>query len=212
MKNTRLLLITILLLLNVSYADTASDLGSLIDNMSSLEGSFTYQIHSNLDVNDNDVNFNGKIIIKKPSMFMWEPSDISEPIIISNGEKIFIQDRELEQIIIKSFHQYISNSFFDVLFSKVSSLKKVYTIEKSEVQKHEVFKLIPINKKDSDFEMINLSFADNLLKSIIIVNYLGQKIEINLYDLKINESIQIDIFNPKLDDQNIEIIDETEGL
>ncbi|GAB4223067.1 MAG: outer membrane lipoprotein chaperone LolA [Francisella sp.] len=203
MKKVIIYFIFFLSIINISFADPSNSLIEKIKNINSMSANFTQKMIDGQ--NNNNVNSKGYMTLKKPQYFKWETTSPNKQIIISNGEKLFIYDGDLEQLIIKKVSNDIAQYPYLILLSKnADNINKLFKVS----QKGEnTYILKP--KDDQMIDNIKIQFTPtNQLKYLEISTSLHQLTQIDFSNTKINENINNTTFNFKAP-KGTDIIDET---
>ncbi|AJC48639.1 outer membrane lipoprotein chaperone LolA [Allofrancisella guangzhouensis] len=196
----------ILLILTTSVCFAKSDTTSLIDklnNIDSMSASFTQKL---IDGQNNNINSEGFIFLKKPYFFKWVTQSPNNQEIVSNGKKLWIYDSDLEQLIIKKVSDNIAQfPYLILLADNANNIGKIFNIQ----QKGDNSYIL----KPKDNEMINsitIKFDNkNQLNYLNISTSLHQYTQINFSEVKTNiPDIKNDEFH-FIPPEGTDIIDET---
>ena len=165
---------------------------SYFEKPKTLQANFIQHI---LDENNRIVeSMNGKFYVDKPQKVRWEYLEPYEQIFLADGINFISYDIDLNQVIIKSQKQIFNQSQV-VLFLNDDELLEYYKIEKIS-QEADIFwitlKSVEDNQPNNQFL---LGFSEGLLVQILLVDTIGQTININIKDIKINEPIPASLFN-----------------
>lgn len=191
--------------INISFADAAHDLVKKITNIQSMTANFTQKLVDH--DSDNNTSSKGHMSLKKPKFFKWVTTSPNNQEIISNGNRLWIYDGDLEQLIVKRVSNNIAQYPYLILLSKNSdNIEKLFTVnEKS----NNTYILKP--KNDEMINSITIRFKDNdQLKSLAISTSLNQNTQIDFSDIKMNTDIKDSSFNFKAP-KDVDVIDETKS-
>jgi outer membrane lipoprotein-sorting protein len=170
--------ITIINICFISNAKTIEDVENYLNDIKTFRANFL-QLDSLGNITE------GKILISKPGKFKWDYS--SQPIqIISDGKTIVFYDKELEQ---SSFLD-IEDSIASLLAEADINLKKDLNI--LEFITNESGTFITVSKPNKkDVKQMKLYFQHDSFKitKIDVLDYNNNKIEINFFDIEINNKI-----------------------
>jgi len=119
----------------------------------------------------------GVLYLQKPGKFKWEYSN-QEQLIVSDGEKIYFQMNDLEQVIERDFQQAIETVPSLVLVSDLSKLDALFDVDaKKSFGNVDIFYLTP-KAAQSTYSSIVLSFMESNLLSLKIIDGIGQSTEV----------------------------------
>lgn len=194
--------------LSVSYADSASiTLDQLLKNTQSIQANFIEDLLDNSGKSLQQTQ--GRMYLETPGMFRWEATQPNSQLIIANGTKLWVYDKDLEQVTIRRLgaeagetpalllsdsHPALDNTF-QVSYAKGSSA----TLQK--------FMLIP-KDKSSMYAYIQMVFSGNQIREMRMQDHLGHTTLIKFQNVKTNSSLPHSLFKftpPK----NVDVIDET---
>jgi outer membrane lipoprotein carrier protein len=183
-----------LLLLN--SANAASSTKQLLDkfftDLNTLSANFE-QVVQNSQLNATE-NASGRLWIQRPGKFRWNYDLPYLQEIVSDGEKVWIYDADLEQVTIKKVNKTLGNTPA-LLLSNNAPLEESFIIQ--EMDKGLSLSWIALLPKDSEagFTSIRLGFDENLLKQMILEDNLGQTTRLTFSSLKRNIQIDSNLFN-----------------
>ena len=169
-----------------SYAggtDASAELYMKLTRMQSLSAHFQQIVNDHEGYVTQDVK--GRFHVRQPNKIYWETFAPYEQIVVSNGEKLWIYDSDLEQVTVQEATDL--EGPLALLSESLEALQAKYNISQSTTGIEKVFQLVPkINDESSSFSVVRFSFADEHLKSISIVDKLRQTTEIRLNELQVN--------------------------
>lgn len=178
-----------------SYAEAEKrdDLEVFMQDLKSLHAEFSQQVLSaEGTVRETST---GKVDIERPGKFYWEYEKPYRQTIIANGEKIWVYDKDLEQVTIKSFKQALGSTPA-LLFSSGGDLHEAFDIEElaTENQGESLFELTPKDTQ-AQFESMYLNFTNGALQSLELHDNLGQISTITFLNQQRNVQISPELFN-----------------
>ncbi|MEY3219659.1 MAG: outer rane lipoprotein chaperone LolA [Pseudomonadota bacterium] len=172
---------------------TRDDLEIFMQDLKSLHADFTQQVLSTEGtVRETST---GKVDIERPGKFYWEYEKPYRQTIVANGEKIWVYDKDLAQVTIKSFKQALGSTPA-LLFSSGGDLNEAFDIEEleSEVEGTSLFELIPKDEQ-AQFESMYLNFVNGGLQTLELHDNLGQTSTISFLNQQRNVPISPELFN-----------------
>ncbi len=169
------------------------DLEVFMQDLKSLHAEFSQQVLSaEGTVRETST---GKVNIERPGKFHWEYEKPYRQTIVANGEKIWVYDKDLEQVTIKSFKQALGSTPA-LLFSSGGDLHEAFDIEEleTEVEGESLFELIPKDEQ-AQFESMYLNFTNGVLQDLELHDNLGQISTITFLNQQRNVQIAPEFFN-----------------
>ena len=127
----------------------------------------------------------GQFSLKRPGKFSWDYKQPYAQQIVSNGQKIWIYDSELEQVSVKPYSDVLSGAPV-ILLDQRRDLDQEFVVEdKGQVDDQYWVSLTP-RKDDNEFKNIRVGMDDKQLRTIMLVDAFEQTTIIEFEHLKIN--------------------------
>jgi outer membrane lipoprotein carrier protein len=118
----------------------AGDLENIIDRLSSVDSFHADFIQKSTDDTGHLLHSStGEFWIKKPGMLYFHIKDPDESIMVSNGDKLWFYDVPLNQVIIKSFEEFLKDSPIKLIMYNQNKKWKSYEVK----QLGDSFKITP---------------------------------------------------------------------
>ncbi len=135
----------------------------------------------------------GQFYLQRPSRFRWEYSMPYAQSIIADGEKLWIYDRDLEQVTVNSLATALSNTPARLLSGDIH-LDEEYRIEdRGELNGLNWLSLEPL-EEEGQFSTIRLGFDKQGLKTMAVADNFGQVTRIDFFAIERNIEIDPDQF------------------
>jgi len=116
---------------------------------------------------------NGVFIFARPGKFIWTYQKPYEQILQADGEKLFIYDKDLNQVTIKTLGNAIGSSPAAILFGS-NDLEKNFTLSEGGLREGiEWLQAIP-KAKDTSFEKIGIGLKDGVPVAMELRDSFGQ--------------------------------------
>lgn len=208
MRSLRAFFIIILLTLsNTPYAQSATDFASLLNAVKTMQADFKQIIY---DERDKAVQTAfGSMAFERPGKFRWHAKKPIPQLIIANGNKLWIYDPDLQQVMIRSLQKAAGETPALLLSHVSASIDRDFAItEMPEKQSGwRWFQLKP-RKKESMFEAIHMGFVSNQIREMQLRDQLGHVTKIQFTHAKINQVLPLSTFEFN-HPSNVDVIDET---
>lgn len=190
MRLTRMLLITLLAILSFplqAAEDVAIQrLTTLLNQAQTISGRFS---QLTLDGSGTQLQETaGEMALKRPGQFRWHTDAPMEQLLISNGEKIWLYDPDLQQVTIQKMDQRLTHTPALLLSGDVSKIAESFDITLKEGGNVVDFILKP-KAADSLFESLRLSFRGGVINDMQLIDNVGQRTNILFLGVKLNPSI-----------------------
>lgn len=195
LRNFYFVLIALFGIQSLAFAATEQEsinqLSKLLDQAQSMTGKFS---QLTLDATGTRLQeTNGDLALKRPGLFRWHTSAPQEQLLISDNQKIWLYDPDLEQMTVQKMDKRMSHTPALLLSGKVSDIQKSFKISSKQVGATISFTLIP-KAKDSLFNSLTLSFVEKTIKGMQLTDNVGQKTNIVFKDIKMNTPVDSQLF------------------
>ncbi|WPC03224.1 outer membrane lipoprotein chaperone LolA [Pseudomonas benzenivorans] len=130
----------------------------------------------------------GQLALKRPGLFRWHTDEPMEQLLVSNGEKVWLYDPDLEQVTIQTLDQRLTHTPALLLSGDVSKISENFEISHKEGGSVVDFTLKP-KAKDSLFDSLRLSFRSGVLNDMQLIDSIGQRTNILFLNVQMNESL-----------------------
>ncbi|MEO1890043.1 MAG: outer membrane lipoprotein chaperone LolA [Cycloclasticus sp.] len=186
---------TLLLLISFVTPGFSSDglliLENHLQNYNKLSGQFTQIISSQTSNNTNSST--GEFWIKKPNKFRWHYSSPYIQEIISNGEKVWVYDEDLEQVSIKNSSQSVDSSPLAIILGSASLGD---SFEVSPIKNDDLLEWLKLTPKNdsSGFEYISIGFENGILARMIMADNFGQTTHLLFTDVAVHSNMDDTLF------------------
>lgn len=150
-----------------------------------------------------------RLMMQKPDHFYWKTLEPYEELMVTNGEKLWVYEPDLDQVTIREFETDLSRSPVLLLNGDAESLSKAFEISRHVMldDLHVQYVLLP---KDPASLVLRLSlvFVDDVLEEMQYENSLGAKTSLTFSNLEVNVDIDSGLFEFE-PPAGIDIIDTT---
>ncbi|MBX2886423.1 MAG: outer membrane lipoprotein chaperone LolA [Granulosicoccus sp.] len=169
----------LLLLPGILAAEDLSRLTNFTDNLESFSANFEQTLY-NAD-SDPLKSSTGSIILKRPGRFVWDYKTPDLQTIVSDGEKVWLYDQELEQVTVSPLTERASGTPLALLMGG-TPLDDAFAIKAlGEAEGIAWFELTP-KTSDTDFEQIFLGLNDAGLAVMELRDSFDQATQIRFSD------------------------------
>lgn len=132
---------------------------------------------------------------QKPDKIFWTAYEPASQIIVSDGSRLWLYDRDLEQVIIEPYSDNPSDNPISLLLGDVELLFDSFklleqrTLADSTLQ----FSLKPVTL-NSLYTFLEIGFKDGILSAISFQDNLGQTTQLLLKEFKLNPLFKDNFF------------------
>ncbi len=166
-----------------------------LNDITTFEASFEQSLIS--ESNELQELSNGKFSLSRPGKFRWDYVKPYEQSIIADGKKIWIYDKDLEQVTVRDMNEILADSPALLLSNEVE-ISEEFVVNKlpatSGKERLEWFLLKP-KEQDKQYADIRLAFDNANLKVMELRDNFGQLTRIIFSDQKRNQKLDQSLFN-----------------
>ena len=173
-----------------SAPDGIARLEAFLDGVHSLTATFKQELTTeNERVQQTDT---GSLSLKRPNRFRWTYEGPAELVIVADGARLWIYDKELAEVTVTPFDDSVGTSPA-VLLSGDRNVREDFDVVQSYTRDAlDWVKLEP--KGPSDFTWVSIGFAGTEPRRLELVDGLGQITRIELDNLVVNPDIADEVF------------------
>ena len=189
-----------LLKINILWASPADELTVLLNKANGFSGQFSQSVFDNKSQLIEEAR--GIVVFKKPHFFKWIYQAPHQNQIIGDGETVYIYDPDLSQVIMSKFSQSKSNNPANIFF--LNNIEDSFKVTKILIQ-DETWYRCESKSKDIDYQSIEISFNEDKIQGMRVIDGLQNKIIINFVNISQNPNIDEASFLFNVPD-NVEVI------
>ena len=186
--------------INLLLASSADELSSLLNKTIAFSGQFSQSVYDNKSQLIEEAN--GKVVFKKPHFFKWIYQAPHQNQIIGDGETVYIYDPDLSQVIMSKFSQSKSNNPANIFF--LNNIEESFKVTKFLIE-DETWYRCESKSKDIDYQSIEISFNEDKIHGMRVIDGLQNMIIINFVNISQNPNIDEASFLFNVPD-NVEVI------
>ena len=172
-------------------ANSDSELSNILTEMNSLTGNFKQKVS---DKNGSILQeVSGQFFFKKPNLFKWDYLEPSKSQLISDGELLYLYDPDLKQVVISQLKKLGGVSPAMLLVNRdIESLFDISIIQ--DRKGINWFKALPKEPEKANFKEVFISFVQEKLKGMRIIDGFDNTTEIEFIEVNRNKNINEAIF------------------
>ena len=136
----------------------------------------------------------GMLWLSRPGKFRLHYTNPYEQLYVADGKKMWMYDRDLEQVTVKEQEDALGSTPA-LLLSSSEPLKNNFSI--TELGAHEGFQWLELNPKaaDSNFDFVRLAIEGDVLRAMEMVDGFGQTTRLFFETIVRNKKIADDKFS-----------------
>lgn len=190
MKKTRHLLALCACLPLAVQAGAIDQLRAFVASTSSLRADFSQQVSGQRSARQAS---SGTLSLQRPGKFRWVYTKPYEQLIVGDGSKLWLYDKDIEQVTVKKLDQALGSSPAALLAGS-NDIDKAYTLK--EAGRSDAVEWLEATPKSSDstFQSVRMGFAQNELQLMELKDNFGQTTLIRFSKLEKNPKLGADLF------------------
>lgn len=115
----------------------------------------------------------GTLAIRRPNRFRWDYREPNPQLIVSDGARIWLYDKDLEQVTVRRVDESLSATPA-MLLSGEGALEDNFKVTQSQREGAVQWVNLEPKRNDTDFKWVRLGFAGDALKFMQLADKLGQ--------------------------------------
>lgn len=171
------------------HAGALDQLRSFLTQTTSARGEFTQQVvrGSSTQVSS------GRFTFQRPGRFRWLYEKPYEQLIVADGERLTLFDKDLNQVTVRKLQAALPSSPASILFGSNDFEKEFAVTDAGARDGLEWIRATP-RAKDTPFERIEIGFRDGLPGAMLLVDSFGQSTRLTFSKLERNPKLDSDTF------------------
>lgn len=138
----------------------------------------------------------GTMALQRPGRFRWQTTQPLAQLMVADGQKIWVYDKDLEQVTVKAQQKGLGGTAALFLSGYDDTVTRDFKVTQSNVGKELVFDLKSKSPK-ANFQRIKLMFRQNTLTGLELYDQLGQVTTVQLLQIKLNPKLAASVFQFK---------------
>ncbi|HET8584832.1 MAG TPA: outer membrane lipoprotein chaperone LolA [Casimicrobiaceae bacterium] len=172
-------------------ASGLDELHAFLEGTKTAQGNFA-QVVTNREGRTTQTS-SGTFAFERPGKFRWTYAKPFDQLIVGDGEKVSVYDRDLNQVIVRKLDAALGATPAALLAGD-NALEKNFTLTASgSDQGLEFVDALP-RAGDSQFKKIRIGFANGLPKKMILSDAFGQTTDLTFSDVERNPKLATNLF------------------
>lgn len=138
----------------------------------------------------------GTMALQRPGRFRWQTAQPMAQLMIADGLRIWVYDKDLEQVTVKKQNKGLGGTAALFLSGYDDTVTRDFNVTQREMGNKLVFDLKSKSSKAS-FQRIKLIFMNDLLTGLELYDQLGQVTTVQLSQIKLNPKLTSSLFQFK---------------
>lgn len=130
----------------------------------------------------------GTLVIKRPNQFRWDYLKPHPQIIVSDGQRLWLYDQDLEQVTVRRLEQSLAGTPASLL-SGSEDLRSSFEVERVEELRGWSWISLSPKRTDTDFKSVRLGLRKDQLGYMELTDKLGQTTLLEFSKFKRNPAL-----------------------
>jgi len=139
----------------------------------------------------------GTLAILRPNRFRWEYTEPNEQTIVADGAKVWLYDRDLDQVTVRKLDDTLSATPA-MLLSGTGGVESSFDVTDVTEGEGVVWVRLAPKRSDTDFKWVRLGFAGEVLKFMELADKLGQTTTLTFSNFERNPKLDPERFTFKV--------------
>lgn len=188
----RYLILPLLLLAHTAYAGSVDSLRTFVRETRTARAQFAQTVQ---DRNGHVTNqSSGVMAFSRPGKFRWTYAKPYEQLIVGDGAKVWIYDKELNQVTVRKLDEALGSSPAALLAGN-NEIEKFFSLRDAGTKEGLNWLEATPKSKDTLFAGVRMGFSGNDLKQMELQDNFGQTTIIRFEKLERNPKIAADQFS-----------------
>jgi outer membrane lipoprotein carrier protein len=135
----------------------------------------------------------GRFAFQRPGKFRWTYEKPYEQVIVADGTRLVLYDRDLNQVTIRKLGAALPSSPASILFGS-NEFEKEFEVTDAGVRDGLEWVQAKPRAKDSTFELIEIGFRDGLPQAMRLADNFGQVTQLIFSKLERNPKLGAETF------------------
>ena len=184
----------VLLLPMAARAGGVDQLRQFLTQTKAASGEFTQRVTgANARTGAKAQTSSGRFTFQRPGKFRWAYEKPYEQLLVADGEKLFMFDKDLNQVTVKKIGAALPSSPASILFG-TNDFEREFVVKDDGTREGLDWIEARPRKKDTTFESIKLGFKDGLPAAMLLADSFGQTTQLTFAKVERNPKVDLQVF------------------
>ncbi|MGD8976632.1 MAG: outer membrane lipoprotein chaperone LolA [Gammaproteobacteria bacterium] len=171
--------------------DGVASLRAFLADITTLEAVFEQTLSPNGDIEPQVSR--GRFYLKRPGRFRWDYQEPAEQLVVSDGERIWMFDRDLDQVTVRPVDESLRGTPA-MLLSGEASLDESFAVIGSRREDGIQYVTLEPRQASPEFESLTVGLAEGEIVSMELLDGIGQRSLIEFSDLRRDPPLDDELF------------------
>jgi outer membrane lipoprotein carrier protein len=193
MKRLRLFAVAAGLLAGSASAASIDELRSFLTQTTTARGEFVQRVTPRSGAATQPPT-SGQFVFQRPGKFRWLYQKPYEQLIVADGERLIIYDKDLNQATIRRLQASLPSSPASILFGS-NEFEREFEVSDAGTRDGLAWIVARPRARDTAFERIEIGFRDGLPGAMRLVDNFGQTTQLTFSNVERNPKLDSDVFS-----------------
>lgn len=176
--------------LPAAHAGSLDQLRTFLGQTSSARGEFVQRVSG---AGSTKPAATGRFVFQRPGKFRWTYDKPYEQVIVADGSRLVMYDKDLNQVTIRKLGAALPSSPASILFGS-NEFEKEFEVADAGTRDGLEWVQAKPRAKDSTFERIEIGFKDGLPQAMRLADNFGQVTQLAFSKLERNPKLDPEVF------------------
>jgi outer membrane lipoprotein carrier protein len=176
-----------------AHAAAVDQLRSFLNDTASARGEFVQRVSARTGASTPAVS-SGRFEFQRPGRFRWSYEKPYEQLIVADGTRLVLYDKDLNQVTIRKLGTALPSSPASILFGS-NDFEKEFEVSDAGVRDGLEWVLAKPRAKESTFARIEIGFRDGLPAAMRLADNFGQVTQLTFSKVERNPKLDAGAFS-----------------
>jgi outer membrane lipoprotein carrier protein len=173
-----------------AHGGSLDQLRAFLGQTSSARGEFVQRVSG---AGSTKPSATGRFVFQRPGKFRWTYDKPYEQVIVADGSRLVMYDKDLNQVTIRKLGAALPSSPASILFGSNEFEKEFEVVDAGSRDGLEWVQAKP-RARDTTFERIEIGFRDGMPHAMRLVDNFGQVTQLTFSKVERNPKLEADAF------------------
>jgi outer membrane lipoprotein carrier protein len=187
----RFLLIFLLVFVSAVEAAAIDRFKSFVRGTQSARGEFEQKVHDRSGRLTQESK--GSFVFQRPGLFRWLYAKPIDQVIVGDGERVWIHDRDLNQVTVRKLSKALGSTPAALLAGS-GDIEGAFELSEAGMRDGLEWLEAKPREREAGFERVRMGFSSSGLQAMELVDHFGQTTQLRFTHLTRNPKIDADEF------------------
>jgi outer membrane lipoprotein carrier protein len=175
-----------------AHAAAIDQLRSFLNDTTSARGEFVQRVSARAGASTPPTS-SGRFEFQRPGRFRWAYEKPYEQLIVADGQRLVLFDKDLNQVTIRKLQASLPSSPASILFGS-NDFEREFEVSDAGARDGLEWIVAKPRAKDTTFDRIEIGFRDGLPAAMRLADNFGQQTQLTFSKVERNPKLAADAF------------------